>query len=153
MKTPPVKSPFQMVRQRTSWCSTKTIAQGDRAVPLCTCMPSRSHRVYRCGTHVGIGGCASAEGSVPEASNSRITLTPGPVRETGVCAERQTERGHEVPNTPDTVKSHDLKGQITWHWMKSHDLKGQITWHWSYMTLRARSHDQPAAVHSPTVHW
>ena len=82
-------------------------------MPLCTCMPSRSHRVYRCGTHAGIGGCTSAEGSVPGTTNSRITLTPGPVRETGVCAERQTERGHEVPNTPDTVKSHDLKGQIT----------------------------------------
>ena len=82
-------------------------------MPLCTCMPSGSHRAYRCGTHVGIGGCTSAEGSVPGTTNSRITLTPGPVRETGVCAERQTERGHEVPNTPDTVKSHDLKGQIT----------------------------------------
>ena len=50
---------------------------------------------YWCGTRDGISGCTSAEGSVPGASNSRATITPGPVRETGVCAERQTERGQE----------------------------------------------------------
>ena len=42
---------------------------------------------YGCGTHVGISGCTSAEGGVPGASNSRATITPDPVRETGVCAE------------------------------------------------------------------
>lgn len=50
---------------------------------------------YWCGTHVGISGCTSAEGSVPGASNSRATITPGPARETGVCTERQAERGYE----------------------------------------------------------